>query len=203
MQVSTYMRKTLNMAISIYINCTLKRPLKTTPSHSPKKNIGDNMDMKKIFFALVVSTLLIGSACAASVNDFKVDDTYKSVYIGEYYSVYADNNQDSGIIIFKNVDDDVYDDMENDDVLDNVIHHDGREYITADDDLKLDVNSDNTANFTDYDHATHGISEVVGSNGEQYIVTVWAKDSSNMDNAKLLSTLNEFNKNNDVKAVAF
>jgi hypothetical protein len=161
------------------------------------------MDIKKILFALAVATLLVGSACAASVNDFKVDDTYKSVYSGEYYSVYANGNQESGILIFKNVDDDAYDDMENDDILDNVIHHDGREYITADDDLKLDINSDNTANFTDYDHATHGISEVIESGGEQYIVCVWAKDSSNMDNAKLISTLNDFNKNNDVKAVAF
>ena len=137
------------------------------------------------------------------MNDFKVDDTYKSVYSGEYYSVYANDNQDSGILIFKNVDDDAYDDMENDDVLDNVIHHDGREYITSDDDLKIDMNPDNTANFTDHEHSTHGISEVIESGGEQYIVSVWAKDSSSTDNAKLLSTLNDFNKNNDVKAVSF
>lgn len=29
-----------------------------------------NMDMKKIFFAMIVTSLLIGGACAASVNDF-------------------------------------------------------------------------------------------------------------------------------------
>ena len=90
-----------------------------------------------------------------------------------------------------------------DDILDNTIHHDGREYITADDDLKLDMNSDNTANFTDYDHATHGVSEVVKVNGEQYVVVSWAKDSSNIDNAKLSSILKDFNKNNKVEAVAF
>ena len=161
------------------------------------------MDIKKIFLALLVSALLIGSVCAASVNDFKVDNTYKNVYGGEYYSVYADGNQDSGISIYKNVNDDVYDDIENDDVLDNVIHHDGREYITPDDDLKLDVNADHIGNFTDYDHATHGVSEVIDVNGDQYIVVVWAKDSSNMDFADLLSTLNDFNKNNNVEAIAF
>ena len=161
------------------------------------------MDVKKIFFALIVSALLIGGVCAASVNDFKVDDTYKSVYNGEYYSVYANNNQDSGISIYKNVNDDVYDDIDNDDILDNVIHHDGREYIVPDDDLKLDVGSNHIANFTDMEHATHGVSEVISINGDQYIVAVWAKDSSSMDNAKLLSTLNDFNKNNNVKAIAF
>lgn len=167
------------------------------------KKIGDNMDVKKIFFALIVSALLVGGVCAASVNDFKMNDGYNSIYSGQYYSVYANGNQDSGISIYKNVNDDVYDDIENDDILDNVIHHDGREYITMDDDLQLTKNSDNTANFTDYDHATHGVSEVIDANGEQYIVVCWAKDSSNMDNAKLLSTLNDFNKNNNVKAVAF
>lgn len=161
------------------------------------------MDIKKIFFALLVSALLIGGVCAAGVNDFKVDNTYKNIYGGEYYSVYADGNQDSGISIYKNVNDDVYDDIENDDILDNVIHHDGREYITPDDDLKLDVNADHIGNFTDYDHATHGVSEVIDVNGDQYIVVVWAKDSSNMDFADLLSTLNDFNKNNNVEAIAF
>lgn len=161
------------------------------------------MDGKKIFFALIVTTLLIGGVCAASVNDFKIDNTYKSVYNGEYYSAYANNNQDCGISIYKNVNDDVYDDIENDDILDNVIHHDGREYITADDDLKLDINSNHIANFTDYDHATKGVSEVVDAGGDQYIVVAWAKDSSSMDFSKLLSLLNDFNKNNNVKPVAF
>ena len=166
-------------------------------------NKGDNMDIKKIFFALIVTSLLIGGVCAAGVNDFKIDDTYKGVYNGEYYSVYADGNQNSGISIYKNVNDDVYDDMENDDIFDNVIHHDGREYLIPDEDLKLDVGADHIANFTDLDHATHGASEVIDVNGDQYIVVAWAKDSSNIDFAKLISTLNDFNKNNNVKAVAF
>ncbi len=161
------------------------------------------MDVKKIFFALIVTSLLIGGACAASVNDFKIDNNYKSVYNGEYYSVYADGNKDCGISIYKNVNDDVYDDIENDDVLEGIIHHDGREYIVPDDDLSLNVGSDHIANFTDYEHATHGVSEVINAGGEQYIVAVWAKDSSNMDASKLLSTLNDFNKDNNVEAVAF
>ena len=161
------------------------------------------MDVKKIFFALLVSALLVGGACAASVNDFNIDKTYKNEYSSDYYSVYANKNQDIGILVFKNVDDDAYDDKVNDDILDNVIHHDGREYIVADDDMKIDVNSENIANFTDYDHATHGVSEVVKKDGEEFIVAIWAKDSSSIDNSDLISQLNDFNKENNVSAIAF
>lgn len=161
------------------------------------------MDIKKICLVLIFSSLIIGSVCAAGVNDFKIDDSYKNIYNGTYYSIYTDDSQDSGISIFKNVNDDVYDDAENDEILDNIIHHDGREYITPDDDLKLDTNSDNIANFTDYEHQTHGVSEVFEQGGDSYIAVFWAKDSSNIDNKKLSSLLEDFNKNNDVKAVAF
>ncbi len=160
------------------------------------------MNIKQIFFAMIVTALLVGGVCAASVNDFKIDNTYQSVYNGEYYSVYANGNQDSGISIYKNVNDDAYDDIENDDILDHVIHHDGREYTYSDDDLSLTKNANNIANFTDYDHATHGASEIVDAGGEQYIVVAWAKDSSNIDTAKLVSILNDFNKNNNVKPIA-
>ena len=70
------------------------------------------------------------------------------------------------MVVFQNVNDDTYDDMVNDDVLDGIIHHDGREYIIGDDDMKVDVGSDHIANFTDYDNATHGVSEVVKVDGK-------------------------------------
>lgn len=146
---------------------------------------------------------MVGSVCAASVNDFKVDGTFSGIYNGEYYSVYANGNQDEGVCIYKNVNDDVYDDMENDDVLDHVIHHDGREYTYGDDDMALNKSADNIATFKDYDHATHGVSEVVSQGGEQFVVVFWAKDTSSMDNAKLSSMLTDFNKNNNVSPVAF
>lgn len=88
------------------------------------------MDIKKILFALLVSALLIGGACAASVNSFDVNKDYKNLYQSEYYSVYANGNQDSGMRVFQNV---------NDDILDGLIHHDGREYIVGDDDMKVDI----------------------------------------------------------------
>ena len=161
------------------------------------------MNFKKILFALLFSALLIGGACAASVNDFNVDSAYKNIYSSDYYSAYANSNQDSGILVFKNVDDDAYDDKVNDDILDHTIHHEGKEYITPDDDMKIDKNSDNTVNFTDSDHSTHGASEVIKVDGQEYVVVCWAKDSSNIDTTKLLSTLNEFNKNNKVEAIKF
>lgn len=73
----------------------------------------------------------------------------------------------------------------------------------SDDDMKVDVGSDHIANFIDYDHATHGVSEVVKVDGKEYIVAIWAKDSSNIKNNDLMSKLNEFNKNNKVEAIAF
>lgn len=97
------------------------------------------MNLKGVLFLLLVSSLLIGSACAAGVNDFKVDNNYKSIYGGQYYSVHTNGNQDTGICIYKNVNDDIYEHRENDDVL---------------------------------DHATHGVSEVVGQGNEQYIITI-------------------------------
>ena len=160
------------------------------------------MKLGKILFAMVVISLFIGSACAAGVNDFKVDDAYQNVYSGEYYSVYS-HNDDSGILIFKNVDDDVYDDIDNDDVLDDVIQHDGRDYLHSDDDFTLEKNSDNTAKFTDSDHATKGVSEVIEAGGEQYIVVSWAKDSANVGMDKLASMIDDFNKDNGVSPVAF
>ena len=160
------------------------------------------MNYKKILLAMIVTCLLAGSVCAASVNDFNVGNDFKNVYSGQYYSVYT-HGDDSGIIIYKNVNDDVYDDIDNDDILDGVIEHDGREYITHDDDMTINKTSDNTANFKDLEHGTHGISEVISANGEQFIVVSWAKDSSNMDIAKLAAVLNDFNKQNNVSPVAF
>ena len=161
------------------------------------------MNAKKIFFALLALTLLMGGVCAASVNDFKVDSNYKNLYRSDYYSVNSNDRQDSGVLIFQNVNDDVYDDRVNDDILDHVIHHDGREYIVPDDDMKISKNPDNTANFTDYDHAVHGVSEVVKVDGKEFIVAFWAKDSANINNNDLSSQLNDFNKNNNAQIVAF
>ena len=69
--------------------------------------------------------------------------------------------------------------------------------------MKINKNPDNTANFTDMDHSTHGVVEVVNSNGQQYIVVFFAKDSTNIQNKDLASQLTQFNNDNQVKAVAF
>lgn len=160
------------------------------------------MNAKKILLALAVVTLLMGSACAASVNDFKVDSSYSNAFTSDYYSVYMDGNGDSGVAIYKDVDDDAYDDL-NDDAVDNIVHGDAQEYLFGDDDMKLVKNSDNMANFTDYDHSEVGVSEVVQSGGDQYVVVFFAKDSSNVTVADLMTKLTAFNKDNNVTPVAF
>lgn len=50
------------------------------------------MSIKGVLFLILVSSLLVGSVCAASVNDFKGDGTFSGIYNGEYYSVYANGN---------------------------------------------------------------------------------------------------------------
>lgn len=160
------------------------------------------MNAKKILLALAIVSLLMGSACAASVNDFKVDKSYSNAFSSDYYSVYLSDDGDSGVAIYKNVGDDAYDDL-NDDSVDNMVHDDAREYLTGDDDMKLTKNSDDIANFTDYDHSEVGVSEVVKKGGDEYVVVFFAKDSSNVDAADLMAKLTAFNKDNDVSAVAF
>ena len=160
------------------------------------------MDIKKILLALIITSLLVGSACAASVNDFKVDGSYGNDFSSDYYSVYLNGNRDSGVAIYKNVNDDLYDDL-NDDAVDNIVHDDCREYLVGDDEMQITKNADNTANFTDYDHAEHGVVEVVEIGGDQYVVVFFAKDSSNTTDADLMAKLTAFNKDNNVNAVAF
>lgn len=160
------------------------------------------MNLKGILLALIVTTLLMGSVCAASVNDFKVEGSYNNAFSSDYYSVYMNNNSDSGVAIYKNVNDDAYDDL-NDDVVDNIVHDDGREYIVGDDDMIIAKNADGSANFADYDHAGHGVVETVEMGGEQYIVVFFAKDSSNTTDADLMAQLTDFNKDNGVAPVAF
>ncbi len=150
---------------------------------------------------MAVLTLFVGCAFAAnSVNDFKVNDAYKHVSGNDYFSLNMNDNRDVGITVYKNANDDAYGDV---DVYDHVLHDDGREYIQVDDDMKIVKNSDNSANFTDFDHATHGVVELVESNGQQFIVVAWAKDSSNVQNAELAQQIAQFNNDNQVKAIAF
>ncbi len=161
------------------------------------------VDAKKIFLILIVSTMLIGSVCAAKgVNDFVVDKSYENVHNGTYYSLSLNEKQDAGIAIFKNVNDDAYEN-ESDDAYDNLIHGDGQDYLTADEDMKIDKNSDNTVDFTDMDHGEHGVAELIDCDGQQFIVVFWAKDTSDVKKSDLSSLLNDFNKDNNVDAIAY
>ena len=159
------------------------------------------MEFKNILILLCVSLLLIGAVSAQkTVNDFKVDESYNSAFNGTYNSLYFNEKQDSGVTIYQYLDSDVDDDVE---AYDNLMHDDGRDYITPDDDFKIEKNSDNTANFTDYDHAQHGVVEMINIDGEDFVIVFWVKDSSSINNSDLISYLHEFNKDNNVKAIAF
>ena len=154
---------------------------------------------------LFISLILLAPVCAQkNVSDFGVDKSYKHICDNkDYYSLYMNDKKDAGVIVFKNVNDDAYDDDDGNDTYDHLIHDDAKEYITVDDDFKIDKNSDNTANFTDMDHAEKGVVEIIKCDGQEYVVVFWAKDSSNVTIDDLTSLLHEFNKDNKVEAISF
>ena len=157
--------------------------------------------MKKLLLILVMSALLIGCAFAANVSDFKVD---KSVYTQSFNDtdgiIYSDAAQTSGIGIFKALDTTDDDDNDND-AGDNLIMNDGSDYLAADDDYMLNKNSDNIANFTDTDHGSHGMVELVEVDNEQFVIVFWCKNAG--DEVKLASEVSEFNKENNLTPITF
>ena len=165
------------------------------------------MDFKKICFLMLISSLLIGSAYASDVTSFNMDKTLKQTFNDSYHSLYLNDNHDSGVAIYKNVDDDLYDnDHDNDDVddcYDNLIEDDGREYLHSDEDYQVNKKSDNTASFKDYDNNEHGIVELIKKEGQEYIIVFWTKNNNNITNKDLKTQLKQFNKNNNATPIAF
>ena len=160
------------------------------------------MDFKKILLVLIVSSLLIGTVCATNL-DFKIDDKFKEVLKNDDFVVYADDHSDAGVAIFKSIDKIGDNDTNDDTLIDKIVHDDGDEYLIADDDMKLALNPDHTANFTDIDHGTVGYSEVVDHGGEKHVVVFWATNSSDMDMSALKTTMDQFNKDNSVSPLPF
>ena len=159
------------------------------------------MGFRNIFILLCVSLLLMGAVSAQkNINDFQIDKSYYSAYYGTYDSLYLNEKQDSGITIYKYL---IGNAADGNDAYDYLIHDEGRDYLIPDDNLKLDKNSDNTANFTDYDLAQHGVVEVINVDDEDFVIVFWAKDTCNVSNSDLISQLNKFNKENHVEAIAF
>lgn len=161
------------------------------------------MNFKRIFVVLIVASLLIGCAYATGVTDFKVDDTFKLVYSGDDYAIYADEHNDTGISIYADIGEDNDTDDDSDDALDDLFRDDGDDYLTADDDLMLDKNSDYTANFTDTEYGMSGLSELVEHDGQKYVVVVWSVNSTEMDFGDVISTMDDFNKANDINPISF
>ena len=156
------------------------------------------MDLKNMASLVVISILLFGVVSAQkTVNEFQIDESDNSAYNGNYCSLYLNENHDSGITVYKEFGDD------DNETYDGLIHDEGKDYLTSDDDFKLDKNPDNTISFTDYDYAQHGVAEVIDCDGENFVVVFWAKDTSDVSNSDLVSQLNEFNKDNNVNAIAF
>lgn len=163
------------------------------------------IDIKKVFFLILVSSLLIGSAYASDLTSFNINNTYKVAYNDSYHVLYLNDNHNAGVTVYKNVDDDQYDtDDGDDDQYDNLIEDDGRSYLHPDDDYKLKKHNDKTASFKDYDNNEHGIVELIKNNdGQEYIVVFWAKNNNDIKNKDLKLQLKQFNKDNDVNIITF
>ena len=148
------------------------------------------MNFKKILIALILSSLLIGCVGAASIQEFKIDAPVKEIFGSDDYVIYANSHGDAN----KTVDEAS---------LDNLIYDDGDEYITQDKDMKIIVNHDHSANFTDKLHGTHGISEVINEEGQKHVVVFWAKSSGETNMTKLNTAKDKFNEINNVTPIAF
>lgn len=155
---------------------------------------------------MIVTALLIGSACAVNMNEFKVNG-YNNSYESDYSSAYVNNNGDSRVSIYKNTEAVYYQEYDDDGYYeyddDYVVQTSGTVYNGIQDDMQITKNADNTATFTDYDDAQHGVIEVVEFGGQQYTVIFWAKDMSNINNTDLMSKLTQFNADNGIAPVAF
>lgn len=155
---------------------------------------------------MIVTALLIGSACAVNMNEFKVNG-YNNSYESDYSSAYVNNNGDSRVSIYKNTEAVYYQEYDDDGYYeyddDYVVQTSDTVYNGIQDDMQITKNADNTATFTDYDDAQHGVIEVVEFGGQQYTVIFWAKDMSNINNTDLMSKLTQFNADNGIAPVAF
>ena len=161
------------------------------------------MNFKKILIALILSSLLIGCVGAASIQEYKIDAPVKEIFGSDDYVIYANSHGDGGIGIYKCIDKQEDNKTVDDDSLDNLIYDDGDEYITQDKDMKISVNPDHSANFTDKLHKTHGISEVINDSGEKHVVVFWAKSSGETNMTQLKTVQDKFNEINNVTPIAF
>jgi len=161
------------------------------------------MNFKKILIALILSSLLIGCVGAVSIQEFKIDAPVKEIFGSDDYVIYANSHGDAGIGIYKSIDKHEDNKTVDEASLDNLIYDDGDEYITQDKDMKLSVNHDHSANFTDKLHGTHGISEVINEEGQKHVVVFWAKSSGETNMTKLNTAKDKFNEINNVTPIAF
>ena len=69
--------------------------------------------------------------------------------------------------------------------------------------MKISVNHDHSANFTDKLHGTHGISEVINEEGQKHVVVFWAKSSGETNMTQLNTAKDKFNEINNVTPIAF
>ena len=160
------------------------------------------MNYKKIFIIALIALMLISTCYAAkNVTDFKVDQSYYKVDSGKYFALYLTQNQESGLAIYKYIQD--KDIADENDKYDHMVHDYGKQYIEHNDNIDITKNKDNTTSFKDAGHQEHGVLELVKIDGEQFVIVVFAKDHSKIEQSALVTILNNINKANDLTPIAY
>ena len=139
--------------------------------------IGDEKNMKtKIIIGMLLLFLMIGVCFAANVNDFKGPNGWDNKGNGAFLGPVLGE----GILVMEHNDENVKD------YLDNV-------------NVAIKKDNDSIMIYNDSDLSQHGAMEVVEKDGSKFIVQAWAGDEAKVDDAALKTTLQEFNKVNNVK----
>ena len=160
------------------------------------------MNYKKIFIIGIIALMVLSTCYAAkSVTDFKIDNSYYKVDSGKYFALYLTNNQESGIAIYKYVND--KDIVDENDKYDHMVNDYGKQYINPNEQIDITKNKDNTTVFKDHGNQEHGVLELVKIGDEQFVIVAFTKEQSKTEQSTLVTLLNNFNKANNLTPIAY
>lgn len=135
---------------------------------------------KKIILATLLIFLILGTAYATTVDDFKAPNGWENKGHGTFFGP----NLGESLNVMEYTDENVKDFIDND-------------FVTIQKD-----SSTNIMTYKDSDLKQHGVMEVIEVGGSKFIVQSGAGEQSTTTDDALLATLNNFNQVNNVKPIA-
>ena len=134
----------------------------------------------KILIATLLIFLVLGTAYAANVSDFKAPTGWDNKGNGAFFGP----DLGEGLTVMNYTDENVKDFIDN-------------EYVTIKKDTELNIMT-----YKDSDLKQHGVMEIVEVDGSKFIVQSWAGEQSSTTDEMLLATLQNFNNVNNLKPIA-